>query len=415
MKNDWNRLDNAAKIFPAAAAKTDTQVFRISCELFDRINPAILQDALDDTIKVCHVYAAVLKRGMFWYYLESTELRAVVCEEHRQPCAPIYNKNKKTLLFEVTYFHNRVNLEVYHVLSDGSGAMHFLRMLITKYLSRLYGLEEPSLDFDASTMQMKDDSFQKYYTDSKNKKPDRRGDAFKLKGPKYSEDRIKAITGVVSVRALLDAAHSCNTTLTVFLCACLMDAIGAEMPARAKKNHVVLAIPVNLRKHFPSESLRNFFGVIFVAYHFLNRCGDFEDIAKKIGTDFKDGLTHENLVSNINTYSALEHNILARIIPRYIKDICLKIACALSARKVTARLSNLGVVTMPRELEKYIHSFQLLSGTGDLQVCVCSYQDSLSIGFTSPLISADIQRRFFRRLSGLGMEIELSSNPIDEE
>ena len=43
MKSEWNKLDNAAKIFPAAQSKKDTQVFRFSCELYKTVNKDLLQ------------------------------------------------------------------------------------------------------------------------------------------------------------------------------------------------------------------------------------------------------------------------------------------------------------------------------------------------------------------------------------
>lgn len=415
MKNNWNRLDNAAKIFPSAASRADTQVFRFGCELNEHVNPDVLQHALDETIKIFKVFQCVLKRGLFWYYLESTDIMPVVREEYKPPCSQIYNNNKKDLLFEVTYYKKRINLEVYHVLSDGTGAMQFLRMLLTKYLSRLHNIKEPTLDYDASYMQMSDDSFQKYYTEPKTIKKEHRRFACQLKGPRYNEDRIKVISGLVSAKALLEAAHKYDTTLTVFLCACLMNSISETLSARAKKMPVVLGVPVNLRNHFPSESARNFFSLIHIEYDYRNRRGTFEDVVSKISEDLKKGLSRENLARNINIYSAVEHNALARIVPLPIKDICLKAAYHFSMQKVTAALSNVGVISMPQELADYIRSFHVIYGTNTLQACVCSFGDALSISFTSPLISPEIQRRFFRKLTDLGIRVEISTNPVEGE
>lgn len=413
--NNWSSLDNAALIFPSAAKRANTQVFRISCELYEKIDPVILQNALDETIKIFRVYQSVLKRGLFWYYLERTDIMPVVHEESRQPCAAIYNRNRKGLLFHVSYYKKRVNLEVYHVLSDGTGAMHFLRTLMTKYLAECHRLSEPPLAYDASAAQMSDDSFHKYYTGSPQTKEGRRGLACKLHGRRYPENRLKVITGLVGIQPLLDAAHGYHTTLTVYLCACLMNAISETVPARAKKRPVVLSVPVNLRNHFPSASARNFFGVLSIEYNYWNHSNAFEDLVKKISDDFISGLSSENLARVINAYCAVEHNVFARITPLILKDFALKGAYNHAMLRSTAGFSNVGIIKMPAELEQYIRSFDLSAGTDKLQVCLCSFQDRLSINFTSPFMSSEIQRRFFRTLTDLGAEVEITTNSAGNE
>ena len=125
MKSEWNKLDNAAKIFPAAQSKKDTQVFRFSCELYKTVNKDLLQKATEDTLEEFDIFKSILRRGLFWYYLEESDIKPIVREEYKIPCSLIYQRNNHKLLFEVTYYRNRINLEVFHVLTDGTGAMNF--------------------------------------------------------------------------------------------------------------------------------------------------------------------------------------------------------------------------------------------------------------------------------------------------
>ena len=71
---------------------------------------------------------------LFWFYLEHRDIRPVVKEEKKPPCSRLYIPDKKSLLFEVSYHENRINFEVYHALTDGTGAMHFLEELVQNYL-----------------------------------------------------------------------------------------------------------------------------------------------------------------------------------------------------------------------------------------------------------------------------------------
>lgn len=77
----WRKLDNAALAFPPATDKNDTRVFRMYCELTEEISPQILQDALDRTMKKYPLFQVVLRKGLFWFYLERRDIRAVAKEE----------------------------------------------------------------------------------------------------------------------------------------------------------------------------------------------------------------------------------------------------------------------------------------------------------------------------------------------
>ena len=417
MKPKWNKLDNAAKIYPASSTKTDTHVFRFSCELYESVDPEILQHALIETIKIFPVYQYILRRGLFWYYLESTSLIPVVRPEYKPPCNELYDRNQKTLLYEVTYFGNIINLEVYHVLTDGTGAMNFLKILVTKYLSEIHSLPEPEVDYDASHMQMADDSFRRYYNKNirKPKNKTKYFKAYRLKGQKFSENRIKIIRGLVSVSKMLKISREYHSTLTTFLSACLIQAINEEITAMAKKHPVVLAIPVNLRNYFKSESARNFFSIVYTGTMYCDEDILFEDIVNKVNSDFTRELTLENMTGHLNSLYSIERNFFVRIAPLFVKNLALKIAYERAAAKSTATLSNVGIIKVPQEIVPYIRSFDVCTGTNRLQVCICSYLDNLSINFTTPLMNSDIQRRFYRILTGLGVEVELTANQIADE
>ena len=153
MAKNWSRLDNAAKIFPPTSGKADTRVFRLSCTLTEPVDPDPLARALSDVMIDFPSFRYVLKRGLFWYYLEEGDFPATVCEEDAPPCAALY-QGFASPLFAVTYYGARINLEVYHALTDATGALQFLRTLIYRYLllrhPELARDGVPALDYDAS-------------------------------------------------------------------------------------------------------------------------------------------------------------------------------------------------------------------------------------------------------------------------
>ena len=86
----WYRLDNAATIVPATARGSDTRVFRVTCELTEDVDGEYLQDALDEAMMEFPYFKVVLRKGFFWYYLDSTDMRPKVTEEDLPACSPLY-------------------------------------------------------------------------------------------------------------------------------------------------------------------------------------------------------------------------------------------------------------------------------------------------------------------------------------
>ena len=169
MKNEyaqWRKLDNAALAFPAVTGKNDTRVFRFYCELKEEIKEETLQKALDRTMEKYPLFRAVLRKGLFWFYLERRDIPAVVKEEAGSPCSGLYIPDKKTLLFRVSYHKNRINFEVFHALTDGTGAMHFLQELVQNYLILRHpsaGLPRIDTTKEMTRGVQEEDSFSQYY------------------------------------------------------------------------------------------------------------------------------------------------------------------------------------------------------------------------------------------------------------
>ena len=412
--SQWSRLDNAAKIFPPTSTKSDTKVFRFVCELYEDIDPVILQKALDRTIKQFPFYRSVLKKGLFWYYFENSSNKPKVRPETKPPCSPIYNGDSKNLLFEVTYYKKRINLEVFHALSDGTGSMYFLRFLVLFYITEKHKEDfdqVPNLpDYDASAEQKRLDSFSKYYSKQKGRTRNRLKGAYRLRGEKYPEHRLGIITGRISVKSLLELSHKHNATLSEFLASVMIFSIHEGMSVREEQKPVVITIPVDLRRYFPTVSARNFFGVINVAHDFKKQGREFEDILENIKTAFKKLLTEDFLRYKMNKMSSLEHNIPAKAVPLILKNFVLKIGNYVAETEITAAFSNVGKVVMPPEVSKHIRLFDIFVSTKRLQACMCSFEDAFVISFTSPHKSTNIQRCFFRKLTSMGVEAEVVSN-----
>lgn len=409
----WVRLDNAAQIFSSTIEKTDTRVFRFYCELLEDIQQEKLQIAVEHTLENFPNFKMTMRKGAFWYYLEEVDIKPIVTIENRAVCSPIYDNNQKKLLFNVTYYKNRINLEVYHVITDGTGALSFLKNIIMNYLVEVHSDQFkdsiPIVD-DVSNTHRNADSFEKYYQKNTKSKKLSLKNAYNLNMEKRDAECVQIIEGIVSTKKVIELAHKYNTTLTVYLTAIFIQSIANEMTIQQMKKPIVIMIPVNLRNYFPSETARNFFGMIEVSYSFKDNNGSLDDIIQVVDKTFKQELTKENLVIRMNNYAALERNPLIRIVPRPIKNVFLRLARHINDLRETAVISNIGRISMPSELEDYIKMFGVLISTLRLELCICSYKDNLQIGFTSSFISTDIQKNFFRVLSSNGIDVTIRTN-----
>lgn len=409
-KAHWRKLDNAAKLYSAASNKKDTRVFRFYCELKEQVQSELLQEALDQTLETFPTFLMVLRKGLFWHYLEPCNLRPVVKEEYKEPCSRLYIRDKKTLLFEVTYYQKRINFEVFHVLTDGTGATEFLKELVKNYLYLAHkeeGLEQVSLQPEDMTVQdQEDDSFLKYYSKDQKRPKKRKLHAFQIRRKKKDGNRLHVHESIVSVQAILKRSRELGVSMTIFLTAIYMMAIHEEMSKMQKKRSVILMVPVNLRKFFPSTSMLNFFNWIEPGYDFATQDGSFEAVLNHTKAFFEAELTKEKMSAHISELLALELHPILRLAPLELKNLCIQAGAKFSEKNVTAIFSNMSAVKMPESYVPYIERFGVYTNTPKMELCLCSFQDKLSFAFTSRYDTENIERNFYRLLKEQGISVQ---------
>ena len=409
-KAHWRKLDNAAKLYSAASNKKDTRVFRFYCELKEQVQSELLQEALDQTLETFPTFLMVLRKGLFWHYLEPCNLRPVVKEEYKEPCSRLYIRDKKTLLFEVTYYKKRINFEVFHVLTDGTGATEFLKELVKNYLYLAHkeeGLEQVSLQPEDMTVQdQEDDSFLKYYSKDQKRPKKRKLHAFQIRRKKKDGNRLHVHESIVSVQEILKRSRELGVSMTIFLTAIYMMAIHEEMSKMQKKRSVILMVPVNLRKFFPSTSMLNFFNWIEPGYDFATQDGSFEAVLNHTKAFFAAELTKEKMSAHISELLALELHPILRLAPLELKNLCIQAGAKFSEKNVTAIFSNMSAVKMPESYVPYIERFGVYTNTPKMELCLCSFQDKLSFAFTSRYDTENIERNFYRLLKEQGISVQ---------
>ena len=404
-------------MIPGAAHGSDTKVFRIACELKETVDPALLQSALLTAVQEFPHFHCTMKRGLFWYYLEDSRKKPVVTEDTLPALSPIYREGQRNHLYRVCYRGRRINLEIYHVLADGTGALAFFRYLLECYLHLAHDLGPVAPSDHTSREARVRDAFDQYYTKGPGRKQLRSlttRRAFRVRGVKDPDLRNHLLEGTVSASAFVEAAHRFDTTAGILMTALYIEAILQNVKKREKKP-VIISVPVNLRQFFHSETARNFFGIITVTFHPGDYDGDLAKIIDAVKEAFRIQLDEESLRGTMNSYAKLEHNIAVKVVPLVLKDLGIQFFYFLLQFGFTATVSNLGRMTLPDELVPYVDRFGAFMTSPNPHMCVCSFGDKMVFGGVSPYLTNPIQTAFYRRLTELGIRVELASNDYDEE
>lgn len=131
----WYLLDDAAKIYPMSMTDGWMSVFRLSAYLDAPVEPSLLQLALDLTMPRFPFFATRIKRGVFWHYIDGVKRRFTVQPETELPCAPMNVAAGDSQSFRVLYYGRRVSVELFHILTDGTGGLAFLTALLLAFMT----------------------------------------------------------------------------------------------------------------------------------------------------------------------------------------------------------------------------------------------------------------------------------------
>ena len=289
---------------------------------------------------------------------------------------------------------------MFHALTDGTGAMHFLQELVQNYLILAHPQDDlPRIENaeEVTHGDKEEDSFSQYYSSDMPKNKEKKETAVKLKGEKLVHSDMNITEVVFSVKDIHQKARSYGASITVLLTAMMLCSIREEIPKNQQKRPVTLMIPVNLRNYFPSQSMTNFFGWIEVGYTF-SETTTFEEVVADVKRQFEQELVKDKIAMHMNGYVRIEKNPFVRAVPLEIKKYFLMIGANLGSRSITAVYSNIGIIRLPEEYKEYIQHFGIFASPNSLQICSCSYGDEMVLGFTSRIPDDSIQRNFQRML-----------------
>lgn len=417
----WMRLDNAAKIYPAARNENWTNVFRLSATLKENIDREVLQSALDVTVRRFPSIAVRIRRGIFWYYLEEIAHAPEVCEEKPYPLVRMPFDDIRKCAFRVIAYKKRIAVEFFHALTDGNGGLVFLKTLVAEYISQKYGIDIPAehgvLDrLEAPKENELCDDFPKHA--GKVIKSRRDTNSYRIFG-EYEPDGFCHNTAFsIKASSLVEKAHEYGVTVTAFLAAALIKAgVNLQNEEIHKLKHrkpVKVLVPCDLRRVYGSETLRNF--ALYATPGIDPRLGEYtvREIAKIVYRQMCLEITPKNMSAVIKTNVKDEENLILKLTPLFLKNIVMKAVFTMCGEKKSMlTVSNLGVIKLPEVMKEYIERFDFVlsvQSKAPYNVGVITYGETAYLNIIRNIKEPRLESSLYAVLREEGISVKVESN-----
>lgn len=416
----WLKLDNAAKLFPAIVSNDLTSVFRITALLKGPVKYSAIREAAEITSKRFPYFSVSLRSGLFWHFLEFNDQLPRIQVEEKIPCTAFALKRRNEPLYRIIIKNNRISVEFIHILTDGGGAMEYLKSLLYTYLT-ITGTQI-SLpgniilpDTPVSEEEL-EDGYNKYFR--RMPPPAKLVKAWHLPFRLNERPRLRIIHGEVNVDEILELTHRFKVSVTeyfvsVYLFALQEIYISFKGKYKKEKRKVVrIEVPVNMRSKYPSRTMRNF--SLFVLPELDLRLGTytFEEIIISVHHQLQMSADIKQISRFLSSNVSYEKLFLIRILPLFIKKMAIAaIYRGLASKRFTGIMTNMGLVTLPDEMSKMIDSFELISPPPNPKVKIAcalvSYKNKLRISFSNITQSQELERYFFRQLKADGIHVKI--------
>lgn len=417
----WDRLDNTAHLFPVIAGESMSNVYRISVTLTELVDRQLLQQALDIVLPKFDGFNLRLRQGVFWYYFEENGKPAPrVREESNFPCRFIRQNKNHSYMFRVTYYKYRINLEVFHVLTDGMGGINFLKELTYQYLRLAHPeLKEKMGDsLNSDTSMNREDSFLKNYKKSAHKGYQTKR-AYLIKGEKLPAGEFGVMHGYMKIPELKEVCHRYGVSINEYLVAVYIWSVYTEcLHGMVSEKPIRVAVPVNLRPYFNSITTKNFFVMVSAEFHPTKDIYTFTEVLEIVSTSLRSQIEREHLEELFSYNVSNEKLLVARAVPLFLKNLAMRYVYTTSALANTATVTNIGNITVAEEYQPYVemfHAFLAMSKGQHLKGTICSYGETLVFSFSYDLVDASVQRGFFRKIAADGIRVEVDSNGVNYE
>lgn len=412
----WYKLDNAALMYPLVARGESISIFRVSALLRDPVDPVELQYAVNDIAARFPTICGSVKNGFFWPFIDRPTIPITVKPQTKVPGRPMKVDSRRSQI-RVNYIGNQISVEFFHSATDGTGGIIFLNSLLRRYFQRLgYKIDCTNcFDYrDIPSLEEIRDNFAAV-TVKKNPPPcPKPVKSKKLNGTLQRGGKYVTVRGVMSASQLKSVAKQHNATVTEYLGAVQLMALNrlAAVTNSPENPPIRVLIPVNLRRIYDMETIRNFSSYIFYQYNGQN---DIDEVIDDIRKQTEEQMTDDYFRGMVSFNYNNGNSPLLKIVPLAVKRFVL--GCIVSGRGDgvvnCSTLSNLGVVKAPEQFDDLVLRYDFMLGKPARKTnnfAVATYNDTCVISMTSPFVERDCEMYFFRKLAEAGIDIAVESD-----
>ncbi len=412
-------VDNAGQIFIPIHSPKEPTISRISVTLNESVKIEQLQKALEITIKRFPFFQVYLKKTFFRFIFEHTNDIPQI-EEDTGRTNRYVNFMENNFLFRIRALEKTVAIELSHALSDGYGTLSFLLTLIAQY----FEIQGNKIDTDELIKNV-------YEPIDKEEWQCGYRNTFSPKGPKQKifppayipKNKMIPVEKYYSTRIFMDLedirskARKMNTTLNVYMSAIYAESLQELFfedikNGSAKSNLPIrVQIPVNLRKYYPTKTLKNFSYVYSPSFN----SGEHRFSFKEIVTHISNSIRHErhsgSLENQISRNLRLEKNFFFRFTPLPLKNLLFRFFYFLFSRNLySGILTNLGDIILPSPLEQFITGFNVLPGNSHFLgriTALYSYKGKLEMNIGSSCSDLRLENTIIKKLKELSIQYEV--------
>ena len=416
----WYKMDSSAALYSALQSEEFSSVYRFSVLMAEEVDPAALQRAIARTMPRFPGFGVRIRQGLFWYYLEPNPAPGpFLREDVSDPCQPFRFHGADGWLVRFYYYRDRISFEAFHALSDGAGAMTFFRTLLAVYLTeRGHAIPPGDGVLDVSAPPRKEeleDAYARHAGGCKAKLayPPRAYDNTGTPEPFYV---FHVTMGFVPLDLLRARARSYGASVTEYLASALLWVIlerqRAQKPYRLRP--VAVGVPLNLRRYFPTETLRNFITTLSVSVD--PRLGDytFPEIVDRVRSELRLHSDRHELRAGFTRNVRFTSHPVLQFVPLFLKNPVMALNYRLvGVRPYSATYTNPGIFYVPDCMRPYIRGAEVILGQAKVPRSNCasiSYDNTMEITFAGTQVETDTERAFFRFLIREGLPVRVESN-----
>lgn len=357
-------IDNSAILYLALIRKDHTNIFRFTLTMTEDIEPGLLQQAVDRVHQRFPMIFAGFRPGFFKY----TQVQADIPPQVMPDPGCLITMTREEIercAYRVYYQENRIIIEGFHALSDGYGIAASFSTLAGEYLRLRYGLEIPDgypvLSCDVSPRNEElEDAYLKYADAKPLHMPSRY--SYQLLGKEATHDVIHEAPMDIPLKELLAASRSYGVSITALLSAVMAASVMEvqKIASSQKQRPVRIMVPIDLRRIFPSQTLRNFILYALPTMEPEETGLSIRQLAEKFSDQIKAHLQKENLAGIIAYNVKTQASPLFKILPSNLKCGLMRLAYRFFGESNSSiTFTNLGNIALPEVMVPYVRSIRL--------------------------------------------------------